>query len=148
MPLTQAIYPTRPLHVEFRQGLGRTIPRQMLDDRMISTFETAKDPELVPLFTPEIKGRGIDPKAYFMPSGSAYGDCRTLGYRAWRDNPKAHGLIWSSVQDSGANAILLFGDRLDPRCLVVTFSRSVRTDPAALGDLETAGQRAGWTVAK
>ena len=148
MPLTQAIYPTRPLHVEFRQGLGRTIPRQMLDDRMISTFETAKDPELVPLFTPEIKGWGIDPKAYFMPSGSAYGDCRTLGYRAWRDNPKAHGLIWSSVQDSGANAILLFGDRLDPRCLVVTFSRSVRTDPAALGDLETAGQRAGWTVAK
>ena len=80
-----------------------------------------------------------------MPSDAAYGDCRTLGSRAWRDNPDAHGLIWTSVQDSGAHAILLFGDRLNPMHLDVISSRSVRTNPTALGDLETAGRRAGWT---
>lgn len=126
----------------------QSIPRQNLDDRMISILETAGKIELVPLFTPELKRWKIDPADFFEPSDAAYGDCRTLGFRAWRDNPDAHGLIWTSVQDSGAHAILLFGDRLNPRNLVVTSSRSVRTDPTALGDLETAGWRAGWTITR
>ena len=126
----------------------QSIPRQSLDDRMISTLDTAGEIVLVPLFTPELKRWKIDPADFFMPSDAAYGDCRTLGFRAWRDNPDAHGLIWTSVQDSGAHAILLFGDRLNPMDLVVTSSRSVRTDPTALGDLETAGRRAGWTITR
>ena len=129
-------------------GKFQSIPRQSLDDRVISALETGVDLELVPLFSPELMGWGIDPTEFFKPSDTAYGDCRTLGFRAWRDNPRAHGLIWTSVQDSGAHAILLFGDRLNPSNLVVTSTRSVRTDPTALGDLETAGRRAGWTVVR
>ena len=126
----------------------QSIPRQCLDNCMIRILETSMESELVPLFTPELKRWKIDPADFFKPSDAAYRDCRTLGFRAWHDNPDAHGLIWTSVQDSGAHAILLFGDRLKPKDLVVISSRSVRTDPTALTELESAGQRAGWAIAR
>ena len=77
-----------------------------------------------------------------------YVHCRTLAFRAWRDNPGAHGLVWSSVRDSKADAMLLFGDRLNPSDLNVTSSRPVRADPTALNDLDIAGQRAGLTIVR
>jgi hypothetical protein len=43
-----------------------------------------------------------------------YPFCRGLAEMAWRDNPDADGIVWSSIRDSAARAMLLCGDRLDP----------------------------------
>ena len=125
-----------------------SVRREDLDKYKISSLETGPSLQLVPLFTPELRGLGIDTAEFFRPSDTAYEHCRTLAFRTWRDNQVAHGLVWSSVRDSQANAMLLFGDRLNPSDLGLTSSRPVHTDPTALGDLEVAGQRAGLTIVR
>ena len=125
-----------------------SVRRENLDKYTISSLKTGPALQLVPLFTPELRGLGIDPTEFFRPSDTVYEHCRTLAFRAWRDNPGAHGLVWSSVRDSKADAMLLFGDRLNPSDLGLTSGRLVRTDPTALDDLEVAGQRAGLTIVR
>ena len=126
----------------------QAVPRQSLDDRMISIVRPERSLQLVPLFTPELKAWNLDQAEVFAPCKEVYDFCRALAFRCWRDNPLADGLIWSSVQDSGAQAMLLFGDRLRSAELDVVSSRCVRTDPTALDDLESAGSRGGWFVSK
>ena len=133
------------------RGIGdkyESVRREDLDKYTVSFLETGPALELVPLYTPELLRWTIDPRKFFRPSVKAYVHCRTLAFRAWRDNPGAHGLVWSSVRDSQADAVLLFGDRLNPSDLRLTSSRPVRTDPTALDDLEVAGQRAGLTIVR
>ncbi|MXX88814.1 MAG: RES family NAD+ phosphorylase [Boseongicola sp. SB0677_bin_26] len=125
-----------------------SVRREDLDKYSISSLETGPALDLVPFFTPELLRWRIDPSEFFRPSDAAYAHCRTLAFRAWRDNPGAHGLVWSSVRDSHADAMLLFGDRLSPSDLGLAASRPVRTDSTALADLETAGQRAGLTIVR
>ena len=126
----------------------QAVPRQLLDDRMISIVRPERSLQLVPLFTPELKAWDLDQAEIFAPRTDVYAFCRALAFRCWRNNPLADGLIWSSVQDSGAQAMLLFGDRIRSAELDVVSSRSVRTDPTALDDLESAGRRGGWFVSK
>ncbi len=126
----------------------QAVPRQLLDDRVISIVHSKRPLKLVPLFTPELKAWDLDQAEIFAPHTDVYAFCRDLAFRCWRDNPSADGLIWSSVQDSGAQAMLLFGDRLRSTELDVVSSRCVRTDPTALDDLESAGSRGGWFVSK
>ncbi len=126
----------------------QAVPRQLLDDRMISIVQPLRVLQLVPLFTPELKAWGLDQAEVFAPRTEVYDFCRALAFRCWRDNPEADGLVWSSVQDSGAHAMLLFGDRLQSNELNVVSSRCVRTDPTALDDLESAGSRGGWFISK
>lgn len=126
----------------------QAVPRQLLDDRTISLLRTKRALKLVALFSPELKAWGLDPREVFAPSEQVYAFCRALGHLCWRDNPTADGLIWSSVQDSGAHAMLLFGDRMDADDLDIVSARCVRTDPTALADLEIAGSRGGWVISK
>ena len=126
----------------------QAVPRQALDDRVLSVIRSKRDLRLVPLFTPELRGWGLDPARVFAPHEKAYVFCRSLGFRCWRDHPDADGMIWSSVRDSAAQAMLLFGDRIAPAELDVVSARSVRTDTTALDDLERAASRAGWFIAR
>lgn len=130
------------------QGKYESVRRENLDKYTISSLGTATALDLVPLFTPELWRWRIDPGKFFRPSDKVHVHCRRLAFRAWRDNPGAHGLVWSSVRDSQADAMLLFGDRLSPSDLRLTSSRPVLTDPTALDDLEVAGQRAGLTIVR
>lgn len=126
----------------------QAVARQALDDRMISIVRPVRSLQLVPLFTPELKTWGLDHADIFAPRTEVYEFCRDLAFQCWRDNPTADGLIWASVQDSGAHAMLLFGDRLRTEDLHEVSSRCVRTDPTALDDLESAGSRGGWFISK
>lgn len=126
----------------------QSIPRQTLDDRTVSSLLLKTDLRLVPLFTPELRKCGIEADEFFKSSITAYDICRDLCFRVWRDNPTAQGIVWSSVQDSGAQAMLLFRDRVEQSALVLNWSKSVRTDHTALDALEDAGSRAGWTITK
>lgn len=126
----------------------QAVPRQSLDDRMISIVQLRRSLQLVPLFTPELKAWSLNQANVFAPRTDVYDFCRQLAFRCWRDNPTADGLIWSSVQDSGAHAMLLFGDRLPSDDLTVVSSRGVRADPTALDDLESAGARGSWFISK
>ena len=126
----------------------QAVPRQSLDDRMISVVCPKRPLLLVPLFTPELKAWHLDQAEVFAPRVEVYDFCRALAFKCWRDNPTADGLIWSSVRDSGTHAMLLFGDRLSRKKLEIVSSRCVRTDPTALDDLESAGRRGGWFISK
>lgn len=126
----------------------QSTPRQMLDDRTVSSLSLVTDLILVPLFTPELRKWEIEAEEFFKSTNTAYVTCRALCFRVWRDNPTAQGIIWSSVQDSGAQAMLLFGDRVEQSALTLISSKNVRTDHTALDALEDAGSRAGWTITK
>ena len=124
------------------------IPRQELDSRGVSRITPKKDLALVPLFTPELIALRIDPAQFFRPSAKAYPDCRSLARTAWHDNPAAHGLIWTSVRDSSAMAMILFGDRLSEEDFDHLETREISTDASLLEELVASGSRAGFRISR
>lgn len=122
------------------------IARQDLDARGVSRIVPNKDIAFVALFTPEILGVGLDPQVVFRPSQKVYPHCRQIAEMAWRDNPGAHGVIWTSVRDSAAHAVVVFGDRLKRSDFDEIDTRTIGTDPRLLEDFETAGARAGFRI--
>lgn len=129
-------------------GRFRTVPRQALDDRAATVLRPRRALSLVPLFTPELQGWGLDAPALFAPEARIYALCRRLAERLWRDNPAADGLIWASVRDSSARALVLFGDRVAETDFDVLSARQTRDDETLLADLAAAGRRASWVVAR
>ncbi len=124
------------------------IPRQDLDIRGVSQITPKAVLDLVPFFTPELIALGLDPAEFFRPSAKVYPDCRALAEMAWRDNPQAHGLIWTSVRDSSASAMIVFGDRLSEADFDHLGTREIATDSTLLDELVTAGFRAGFRIAR
>jgi hypothetical protein len=124
------------------------VPRQVLDTRGVSILRLRRDMDLVPFFTPELRGWGIDPEEFFRPAATAYASCRALAVQAWREFPNAHGTIWSSIRDSSAQAILLFGDRVSPADFDCAPPRHIDTDAGLLDEFLDAGARAGFLISR
>jgi hypothetical protein len=103
---------------------------------------------LVGLFTPELVGWGLDPAAVLSADEASHAFCRAMAARIWRDNPRADGLIWASVRDSAARAMLLFGGRVGPGDLAGESIRLAAEDESVVDDLVRAGRRAGWKVSR
>lgn len=122
------------------------VARQDLDTRGVSRIAPRKAIEFVALFTPEILGLGLDPQMVFRPSQQVYPHCRRLAEMAWRDNPGAHGVIWTSVRDNAAHAMVVFGDRFDRADFEEIDTRTIATDARLLEDFEVAGARAGFRI--
>lgn len=124
------------------------VPRQEIETRGASELRPLRDLSLVPLFSPELGAWGLEPAAVFSPDASSYPGCRALARRAWADNPAAVGLVWSSVRDSSARALLLFGDRLSEADFDHARLREVRSDPGLLAELREAGRRGGFSITR
>lgn len=122
--------------------------RQLLEDRGVSVVAPVRTLRLVGLFTPELRRLDILPEEVFQAHDSVYPFCRGLAEMAWRDNPDADGIVWSSVRDSAAHAMLLFGDRLDPADFSVESIRLVETDPTLLDELSETAARCGSFIAR
>ena len=122
--------------------------RQLLEDRGVSVIAPLRTLQLVGLFTPELRRLGIPPEEMFQAHDSVYPFCRDLAEMAWRDNPDADGIVWSSVRDSAAHAMLLFGDRLDPADFSVASVRLVETDPTLLDELSDTAARCGSFIVR
>jgi hypothetical protein len=122
--------------------------RQLLEDRGVSVIAPVRTLRLVGLFTPELRRLGIPPEEMFQAHDSVYPFCRSLAEMAWRDNPDADGIVWSSVRDSAANAMLLFGDRLDPADFSLESVRLVETDPTLLDELGETAARCGSFIVR
>lgn len=129
-------------------GPFAAIPRFALNARAVSRIAPRRPLRLVPMFAPELRGWGLDPRAVFAPSGPAYRLCRALAAGAWRDNPQAHGLIWTWVRDDSAKAMMLFGDRVGADDIDTLSTRAVHSDEAVLDALRKAGRRAGWIISR
>lgn len=134
----------------FREPPGpfASYPRQKLQRRGVSRIAPKADLHLVPFFTPELAGFRLKEAEVFRPVETVYASCRALAEMAWRDNPSAQGIIWSSVRDSQAHAMLLFGDRLAPGDFDVLDIRMVATDPALLDELSDAAERSGTFISR
>lgn len=124
------------------------IPRQSLDQRGVSRITPRRSLALVPLFTPEIKGLGLDPEAFFACDGSICPFCCTLAQQCWADNPTADGLIWTSIRDSASMALLLFGDRVAAADFDHLEQRSIASDPSLLDDFVEAAARVGFRISR
>lgn len=122
--------------------------RQLLEDRGVSIIAPVKTLRLVGLFTPELRHLGISPEEMFQAHDSVYSFCRALAEMAWRDNPDADGIAWSSVRDNASLAMLLFGDRLGPADFYVESVRLVETDPTLLDELNETAARCGSFIAR
>lgn len=122
--------------------------RQLVEDRGVSVIAPKRTLRLVGFFTPELRGLGIPWEEMFQAHGSVYPFCRHLAGIAWRDNPDADGIVWSSVRDSAALAMLIFGDRLDPADFSVESVRMVETDPTLLDELSETAARCGSFIAR
>jgi hypothetical protein len=122
------------------------IPRASLDDRGASLIVPRRDLTLVPLFTPELVGWGLEAATVFSSNASSYVPCRGLALQAWRDNPAADGLIWSSVRDNSAQAMLIFEGRAEASDFELHSIREVRAEPVLLDEIADAGRRAGFTI--
>lgn len=114
----------------------------------MSVIAPVRTLRLVGLFTPELRRYGILPQEMFQPPDSVYPFCRSLAEMAWRDNPDADGIVWSSVRDSAAHAMLLFGDRLDSADFSVESVRLVETDPTLLDELSEIAARCGSFIVR
>jgi hypothetical protein len=123
-------------------------PRHKLKHRGVSRIAPKADLTLVPFFTPELAGFDLREEAVFLPSETVYVACRALAELAWRDNPGAHGIVWSSVRDSAAHAILIFGDRLTPEDFTVLDIRMVANDPTLLDEISDTAARSGAFISK
>lgn len=122
--------------------------RQLLEDRGVSVIAPLRTLRLVGLFTPELRRLGVPPEEMFQAHDSVYPFCRALAEMAWQDNPDADGIVWSSVRDSAARAMLLFGDRLSPADFSVESVRLVATDPTLLDELNETAARCGSFIAR
>jgi hypothetical protein len=122
--------------------------RQLIEDRGVSVIAPERTLRLVGLFTPELRRLGIPPEEMFQAHDSVYPFCRGLAEMAWRDNPDIDGIVWSSVRDSAARAMLLFGDRLVPADFSVESVRLVETDPTLLDELNETAARCGSFIAR
>lgn len=122
--------------------------RQLLEDRGVSVIAPERTLRLVGLFTPGLRRLGIPSEEMFQAHDSVYPFCRDLAKMAWRDNPDADGIVWSSVRDSAAHAMLLFGDRLDSADFSVESVRLVETDPTLLDELSETAARCGSFIAR
>ena len=134
----------------FREPPGpfAAYPRHKLQSRSVSRIAPKADLYLVPFFTPEHGGFGLKELDVFHPSETVYGCCRSHAEMTWRDNPGAHGIIWSSVRDSNANAMVLFGDRLNPDDFEILNIRLVATDVTLLDEFSEAADRSGAFISK
>ena len=122
--------------------------RQQLEDRGVSVIAPLRALRLVGFFTPELRRLGIPPEEMFQTHDSVYSFCRALAEMAWRDNPDADGIAWSSVRDNASLAMLLFGDRLGPADFFVESVRLVETDPTLLDELNETAARCGSFIAR
>lgn len=126
----------------------QTIPRQKLEDRACSVIKATGKTLLARLFTPELSAWQLRQNEVFSDDESVYPFCRALARRIWQDNPHADGVCWSSVRDSGATAMMFFGDRITEMDFAVEDTRLVRENPSLLGDLRLTAKRAGITIAR
>ncbi|MFD0982647.1 RES family NAD+ phosphorylase [Tropicimonas aquimaris] len=134
----------------FREPPGRyaSYLRQKLQNRGVSRIAPTADLHLVPFFTPELGSLGLSEDSVFRPAETVYAFCRRLAELAWRDNPTAQGVVWSSVRDSQAHAMVLFGDRLTPSDFDVLETRMVATDPTLLDEFSDTAARSGTIISK
>jgi hypothetical protein len=124
------------------------VPRQRLNDRAASVIRPVRSLRLVGLFTPELKGWGLEPEQVLKADEASHDFCRALAARIWRDNPRADGLIWASVRDSAARAMVFFGGRVAAGDLAEIGTRLAAEDESVVEDLVRAGRRAGWKVSR
>ena len=126
----------------------KSVPRQRLDGLTASVLEVRSALSLVPLWRPELIAWGLDVAEFFDLAGAHHPCCRKLAALAWRDNPKAHGMIWRSVRDDSALALLLFGDRAEAGNLAVDSTACIARNLDMLSRIRAIGRRAGIVIGR
>lgn len=122
------------------------VPRDALDGLAHSHLLTVRTLRLAPLHRPELAARQLDHAALFLPLASAHDACRALGAALHGEAADLDGLLWTSVRDDAASAILLFGDRVGEADLACEKTRSAAEDAGLLGEIAAAFERSGVTL--
>lgn len=143
--LDAAVYETILQDIDFADPFA-FVPREVLDQRAHSRLSTERALRLAPLHRPELAARRLDHAALFEPLASAHAACRALGAALHGEHADLDGLLWTSVRDDAASAILLFGDRVGEGDLACLETRRAAEDAGLLAEIEAAFERSGVTL--
>jgi hypothetical protein len=83
-----------------------------VEEHVYSSIRLPRDLKLIDLSTIALRRLGIPRSDLIDTDASEYSRTRQWALALHDSTPAAEGLIWTSRQDDGAQAIVLFGDRL------------------------------------
>ncbi len=98
----------------------KTLWKDVLLGMMCSQLVTSDGLLLVDLGTISLRKLGIERAHLIDTSKAYYADSRVWAETLYVQFPKAQGLKWRSRQDDSAEAVILFGTRVEPGSLEVT----------------------------
>ena len=121
--------------VPFMAGFKSYDKRKLIEQRH-SVLVPDKDLALADLSQVALRKMGIRRAELIDTEKDRYPDTRQWAVAIYTQCPKIQGLRWISRQDDRAEAIVLFGDRIDTGTLVQTGApRDILADANAYGDV-------------
>jgi hypothetical protein len=132
--------------VPFTAGF-KAYDKSKLNKQVHSQVKSNQDLVLADLSSKALRKLGVKRSQMIDTEKDQYPLTRKLAATIHAECAKIQGLCWTSRQDDGARAIVLFGDRILPDTLQqVGASRSLIGDSATYGDLLNLAEKIGVDI--
>jgi hypothetical protein len=132
--------------VPFAPGF-KTYAKSKLGKQLHSQISSDQDLVLADLGSKALRKLGVQRSELIDTEKDEYPVTRKWAEALHAGFPDIQGLCWTSRQDDGALAVVLFGDRLAPGVLAqVGASRSLVTDSTAYGELLDLAEKIGVDI--
>ncbi|WMS43921.1 RES family NAD+ phosphorylase [Acuticoccus sp. MNP-M23] len=123
----------------------KTYPRSLLAKRCHSVIVLRRDLTLAELRAPDLRLWHVARTDLVASSPSQYGETARWAEALHHAHPDFDGMIWTSNQCDPADAVVLFGDRIEKADLVLVGTQA-GTERAFESEVQRAAMRAGITL--
>lgn len=124
----------------------KTVPIDEVMDRAHSELVVIRDISLIALHESDLKAWGTTRRLLIDTLACHYQDTARWAEALHRAEPHADGLVWTSRQYDPDQAMLLYGDRVAPSDLTVTYRRDAISDRQLVREIREIGRRANITI--
>lgn len=132
--------------VPFSSGY-KAYDKSKLDEQVHSLVQINQDLVLADLGSKALRKLGVQRSQLIDTEKDQYPRTRKWAEAIHAESSEIQGLCWTSRQDDGANAIVLFGDRISPDALQPHGpSRSLISDTSAYGELLDLAEKIGVDI--
>jgi len=123
--------------VPYKSGFKRVSTSRMAGE-LHSTLTFQVDFRLIDLSRVALRKLGVAPSHLIDTTKAHYPETRRWAESLYAQHPKAQGLRWTSRQDDRAQAVVLFGTRVQPSGIVASGSSTPLIENSAVYDLARA----------
>lgn len=132
--------------VPYAPGL-KTLDKAKLHGQVHSQLEALEELLLADFSSRALRKFGVARSQLIDTEKDQYPVTRQWAEAVHRDCPEAQGICWTSRQDDGALALIVFGDRLEERMLKQSAaSRNLVNDHVAYGELLVLAEQIGVDI--